>query len=124
MVEAPEGWKTDYHPHSMYQVLMDARGFWRACYFAKQAIWDTRISVNSVETAVHTALFHLPSGLWEPRVVLGHRWILWTGTPGTLTEAQERASTYLLATYPEATDFNAYWDLAIPEGAKEHKVQV
>lgn len=134
-VEAPLGWKVEDHPHSMCLVLMDARGLWRATYFAKQAFWETRISFRSMERAVHTALFALrekrsnPAGgghketLWVPRVALGHRWILWEGEPAFFKEAEEIAQQVLQKDYPNARDVNAYWDLPVPEGAEQHEVQ-
>lgn len=135
-VKAPPGWKVDYHPHSMYLVLMDDRGLWRATYFAKRAAWDTRISFYSLERAVHTALYALnerkpnprvggrEETLWTPRVVLGHRWILWEGEPAFFTEAGEAAAQVLAKDYPNARDLNAYWDLPVPDGAEEHEVQI
>lgn len=134
-VDAPTGWKVIDHPHWCYRVLVDARGFWRATFFDKSKIHDCRCRVQTCERAVHTALFQrydLPNEvvdgdvaeLWEPRIVLGHCWVLWAGVPTSFSRADAESFRMRRALYPDADQPDRYWDLAIPAGALAHTVQV
>ena len=134
-VNAPDGWKMDNHPHSMARVLKDARGFWRATYFVKQAAWDTRINLTSLERAVSPTLYRTtaqarnpqndnrPEYLWEPRVVLGCSWILSRGTPGFFSDLYGTTGAMASQGWPDWQNFDARWDLPIPPDAEPHYVR-
>lgn len=131
-VAAPAGW-TVQMDDLMRRVLRDARGFARALYYEKRAFYDREVSFYRAYTAVEVDAIArydlLPGGwrtdrkdvLWQPLVVLGRRWVLWTGEPQLRGDDLHAASLWAAEHYPNHADPMAYWHAEIPAGAVPFK---
>lgn len=119
-VNAPDGWFVEPHAHGLYRVLRDERGFARALYFAKTARWYRRIEFDRLHRAIECPIlrrYDLGDDMWQSLVTLGRRHVLWASDPTCWRELGAAAQTWRTERYPDHENYDAYWDLPIPDGA-------
>ena len=121
-VTAPPGWTEGRHPHYCYTTIVDERGFMRVMIFNKRTHYESRLGVYTISRAISGTRHRTPKGLWKPRIVLGHKWVLWEGRATTFDKAGN-AEQKRLKKFPDHRSIDAYWGMAIPKGAPEHLIQ-